>query len=143
MGRELAAEFMPKVINAVTILRSYGLQPAAFWKLLGDRFLFFHISPLKSHVYIIMDIDVPWLRIAKPFPYHFGLQVYVYTNDHKPPHIHIDCPRGTAYTRYLWPELTPYPNDPRLSSSQEKALRSYISAYGSAIQHKVAAVPWI
>ncbi len=141
MGREIAAESMSRV-HALTMLLLDRSQPATFWKVLGDRFLFFRIGPRQSPSYIVMDVDVPWLRIAKPFPKQFGLQIYVYPNDHKPPHIHIDCPPGTQYTRYLWPELTPYPNDPRLRSSQEKALRRYIAAHGLAIEQKVASVPW-
>jgi hypothetical protein len=106
------------------------------------EFLFRNASSHPVPVYIILDLAVPWLRVVKPFPKDFGLQVYVYSNDHKPPHIHIECPPGTRRTRYQWPELTPLPRDPRLGTSEEKRLREYVHLYGRGIGRKVTAISW-
>lgn len=106
------------------------------------EFLFRSASSRRVPVYIILDLAVPWLRVVKPFPKDFGLQVYVYSNDHKPPHIHIECPPGTRRTRYRWPELTPLPRDSRLRASEEKRLRQYVDLYGPPIGRKITAIPW-
>ena len=132
-GRRQAACYMAPV-KAMTNILSTNSHPA--------EFIFFQITPRRCPVRIVLDANLPWLTVAKPFPKQFGLQVHVRTNDHKPPHIHIDCPPGTEYTRYLWPSLTPYPNDARLKTSDEKGLRKYVAAHGTAIARKIAAVPW-
>jgi hypothetical protein len=106
------------------------------------QFLFLRVLPRLSPVRIVLDADAPWLKVGKPFPKQFGLQVFVFSRDHKPPHIHIECPPGNPLTRYLWPDLVPYPKDPRLGSSEEKALHEYVGIHGLAIARKVAAVPW-
>lgn len=121
-------------VAAAMNLLSHGSHPA--------EFLFTGINPRRSPTSVVFDAAVPWLRVAKPFPKQFGLRVHVFSNDHKPPHIHIDCPPGKPYTRYLWPDLKPYPGDVRLSKSSEKGLNSYIAVHGGAIARKVAAVPW-
>jgi hypothetical protein len=132
-GRRQAAVHMSRAKASVNVLVN-GSHPA--------EFLFFRVNPGRSPVRIVLDAALPWLRVAKPFPVQFGLQVHVRTNDHKPPHIHIDCPPGTPYTRYLWPDLVPFPKDPRLRSSQEKSLRLYVERHGEAIARKVTSVAW-
>jgi len=111
--RQAAGHMSPAQAAANRLLTSF--HPA--------EFLFFRVNPRRSPVRIVLDADLPWLRVAKPFPVHLGLQVHVRTNDPKPAHTHIDCPPGTPCTRYLWPELTPFPGDARLRSSRGKALR--------------------
>jgi hypothetical protein len=106
------------------------------------EFLFRNTSSRPVPVYIVLDPSVPWVRVVKPFPKDFGLQVLVYTNDHKPPHIHIECPPGTRRTRYRWPELTPLRGDQALRVNEEKRLRQYVDAYGGAIERKVTTIPW-
>lgn len=121
-------------VAPVTNKLVHGSHPA--------EFLFTGINPRRSPTFIVLDAAVPWLRVARPFPKQFGIQVYVFPNDHKPPHIHIDCPPGNEFTRYLWPDLKPYPGDARLRRSDEKALQRYVAVYGNAIAKKVGAVPW-
>jgi hypothetical protein len=77
---------------------------------------------------------------VKPFPKHLGMRVVVHTREHPPPHIHIERPRGRVVTRYVWPDLTPYPGDKALASSAEKDLRNYLKEYGPAIEDKVRSV---
>jgi len=135
-GRRRVAVHMSPVRAMTNRLCScgYPFHPA--------EFLFFRVNPRRAPVRIVLDAALPWLMVAKPFPKQFGLQVYVFPNDHKPPHIHIDRPPGTPYTRYLWPDLKPYPNDARLRSSEEKALRRYVAVHGARIAQKVGAVVW-
>jgi hypothetical protein len=133
-GRRRAAAYMSPPARAATNVLLNDSHPA--------EFVFFRVNSRRSPVRIVLDAALPWLRVAKPFPVDFGLQVHVRTNDHRPPHIHIDCPPGTPYTRYLWPELMPFPKDARLRTSQEKSLRRYVDRYGAAIERKVAAVSW-
>jgi hypothetical protein len=122
------------VIASVTNKLVHGSHPA--------EFLFTAINPRRSPTFVVLDASVPWLRVTKPFPKQFGLQVHVFPNDHKPPHIHIDCPPGNAFTRYLWPDLKPYPGDARLRKADEKGLQRYLVVHGNAIAKKVGTVPW-
>ena len=78
--------------------------------------------------------------MLKRFPKFFGMRVVVHTNEHPPPHFHVERPPGTPVTRYRWPELTPYPEDPPLSNSEEKELRKYVKRYGEGIDKKVRSV---
>jgi hypothetical protein len=106
-------------------------------------FLFRNTSTRPVLVYIVLDLSVPWVRVAKPFPKAFGLQVFVYSNDHKPHHIHIECPPGIPRTRYRWPDLTPLARgDHPLRANEEKRLRQYVKVHGSAIKSKIEAIPW-
>jgi hypothetical protein len=132
-GQRQAVKFM-SLARAVAARLSANSYPA--------EFVFSRIAPSPCPVYIVLDSKFPWLRGAKPFPAQFGLQLHVHTNDHRPVHIHIDCPPGRPYTRYLWPDLAPFPKDARLRSSDEKALRQYVDVHRSAIERKIAAVLW-
>jgi hypothetical protein len=113
---------------------SYAWHPADF--------LFRHAAERLIPVYIVLDLSVPWVRIAKPFPKGFGLQVYVYSNDHKPPHIHIERPPGTPRTRYQWPELTTLRGDRPLRASEKKHLDQYLAVHRHAIDRKITSIPW-
>lgn len=106
------------------------------------EFLFRNVGRRSVPTYIVLDRSTPWIRVAKPFPKDFGLQVYVYSNDHKPPHIHVDCPPGTPRTRYQWPELIPLRGDEPLKSKEEKRLRRYVDVHGTGIRSKITAIQW-
>ncbi len=64
------------------------------------EFLFEERRRMHPPIYLVVDIPVPLLRVVRPFPKQFGLQVLVHTNDHKPPHIHINVLKGGRETRY-------------------------------------------
>lgn len=93
-------------------------------------------------IYMVLDTSVPWVRLVKPFPKDFGIQIFVHSNDHKPPHIHIQAPPGKERTRYHWPELTPLRGDRPLGSAEEKRLRQYLAVHGSAVGRKITSVAW-
>jgi hypothetical protein len=106
------------------------------------EFLFRYAAERCVPIYIILDPSVPLVQIAKPFPKYRGLQIFVCTNDHKPPHIHINCPPGTPYTHYQWPDLTPLPGYRSLSAADEKNLQKYAGKFGSDIKRKIMAISW-
>jgi hypothetical protein len=141
-GQRRAAAFMnPSAATTNLILSNrpgfnskYAAHPADF---------LFRLVPLKRvPLYFVMDASVSWMRIIKPFPKEFGIQVKVHTNDHKPPHIHIDCPPGTERTRYRWPDLSPLHGYPALASREEKRLGDYLAKYRAEIDNKIQSVPW-
>lgn len=138
-GEREAAAFMTPATTALTIVAAMANGPV-------DRhradFLFRNASNRPVPLYIVLDSSVPWVRVVKPFPKAYGLQVFVHSNDHKPPHIHIECPPGTPPTRYQWPELTRLPGDRALRASEEKRLHQYVAVHRPAIARRIAAIPW-
>jgi hypothetical protein len=143
-GERRAAVFMAAIPAAAK--NRFALSPmptsASAYAWHPAEFLFRNTARPSVPVYIILDLSVPWVRVAKPFPKQFGLQVFVYSNDHNPPHMHIDSPPGTKRTRYQWSELKPISGDSRLTSSEEKRLRQYLDAHGRAIERKITSIPW-
>ena len=129
-----AAWFMNKPAAVAARLMGHKLYPA--------EFLFRHVPFRIVPVRLIFDAPFPELRIVRPFPKGFGMKVEVHTGDHRPPHVHIEVPPGSFVTRYLWPELVPYPGDPKLGKKQRKALDEYVDLHGSAIGKKVSSIPW-
>jgi len=134
-GKRWATCFMTRLAFIKNrLLHGIGSYPA--------EFLFLQTTARQVPIRIILEPSTPWLKVARPFPKEFGLQVHVHSNDHKPPHIHIDCPPGTPRTRYQWPELSPLDGDPSLRTSEEKRLRKYVEVYRGAIAQRVATIPW-
>lgn len=112
-------------------------------------------------VYMVLDQTGPLIRVGKPFPKFVGLQVFVHSNDHRPPHFHVrDLDSGNE-TRYLWPPYpndagatgallanwdgqTPplrlYPNDPPLPGRKQEHLQEYLAKYRRQMAARVNAV---
>jgi len=79
--------------------------------------------------------------ILHPFPKDFGMQIFVHSNDHPPPHIHIARPPGSRKTiRYRWEPLVPLKGEPRLPGPGEKSLHQYVAKYRDQIEGKIRAV---
>jgi hypothetical protein len=108
--------------------------------ILGSSMYFANVTPLTSPYPLYLVLDHRKLRAARPFPKDKGLQVFVYSNDHKPEHIHVQDLNGRLRTRYLWPSLDPYPNDPRLPRRKENDLKAYVAAYSRGLSERIAAV---
>lgn len=96
--------------------------------------------PRRAFVPTRLVIDTGSLGVLKAFPKLAGMRILVHTNDHPPPHIHIEKPPGHPITRYVWPDLTPVPGDPLLSNSVEKDLSIYIKKHSGKIGRKVRSV---
>jgi hypothetical protein len=73
----------------------------------------------------IVDPAAKDASVVRPFPRAFGLQVFVYSNDHRPAHFHIKLLSNNDETRYLWPELEPYEGDVRLTGSKARSFAKY------------------
>lgn len=136
-GKREAASFMVHPVRSPNSIPPTHYPPD--WP---GEFLFEERRKLHPPTYLVVDQSVPWLRIARPFPKLHGLQVHVHTNDHKPPHIHIQVLKQGRETRYEWPCLRPLRGDPPLSRADEKGLRAYVDAMRSQIDSKVRGVPW-
>jgi hypothetical protein len=121
---------------------NYMLQPVSAHSPshLAEPAEFLFSMPRRSSVPTRILLDLSSIRILKPFRKFDGMRVVVHTNDHPPPHFHIERPPGTDVTRYLWPDLKPYPGDKELSGSEEKNLRSYVDRFGRKIGQKICTV---
>jgi len=89
--------------------------------------------------YLVVDVAIA-TKMLRPFQKYKGIVVKVHTREHPPPHIHIERPPGNDLTRYLWPDLKPYPGDKQLSGSEEKDLGSYVDRFGKEIDQKIRTV---
>lgn len=142
-GERRASAFMTvpaAAANHLTCIPAPGDASAYTWH--PAEFLFRHAAERHVPIYIILDPSIPFVQVAKPFPKNFGLQIFVHTNEHKPPHIHIDCPPGTPYTKYQWPELTPLPGQHSLRTADENNLHEYINKFRSGIERQIVKTPW-
>ena len=103
---------------------------------------FAEVTPVVSDypLYLVLDRHGSHLRIARPFPKMLGLQVFVYSNDHTPVHIHVRDLDGDISTRYLWPSLDPYPDDKRLSRRKEDNLKSDVAQISQDLAERISAV---
>jgi hypothetical protein len=129
----IAMSRVAAVTNRLSGAPSHAWHPAEF---------LFRQSSASVPVYFVLDLTTPSVRIVRPFPKDYGLQVFVHSNDHKPPHIHIESPPGKKRTRYTWPALTPLPGDPSLKAIEEKQLRKYLNRHHDAIAQRVVNIPW-
>jgi hypothetical protein len=88
----------------------------------------------------IPDAQLAALRSARQFPKAYGLQVSVFTNDHPPPHIHVDFLDGNPTVRVEWPSLQPLRHDRRLSRSERSNLGHYLKLHQQNILRKLRIV---
>jgi hypothetical protein len=88
----------------------------------------------------ILEPSADDASVVRPFPREFGLQVFVYSNDHRPPHFHIKLLSNNDETRYLWPELKPYEGNLRLTGSNAKSFDKYWQTYKGPIIAKLRTV---
>lgn len=103
-------------------------------------FLYHEARRYRVPVTRIVDHAAPGASVLRPFPKAFGMQVLVHTNDHPPPHIHIQMPPGGSETRYQWPALAPMKGDQPLSGAGEKSLKRYIASYKEEVADKLRRV---
>jgi hypothetical protein len=106
----------------------------------SKAFLFHEARRYKIPAKRIVDLPQSHAAILRPFPKQFGIQVLVHSNDHPPPHIHIQMPPGGAETRYVWPDLLPMKNDQRLPTGGEKNLKRYLKEHGTEIAERLCRV---
>jgi hypothetical protein len=88
----------------------------------------------------IPDARLAALRSARQFPKAYGLQVSVFSNDHPPPHVHVDFLDGNPTVRVEWPSLQPLRHDRPLSRSERSNLGHYLKLHQQNILHKLRIV---
>ena len=88
----------------------------------------------------IDDLAATSVSVLRPFPREHGIQVFVYSREHPPPHIHVKTLSRENWTRYSWPPLRPLENNMALSAQAEKGLRQYVESYGAQIEERIKAV---
>ena len=116
---------------------SQGLASGSVGTLLGPaEFLF--VPPNRNSVPTRLFVDAE-VGIFKPLPKEDGMRVLIHTREHPPPHFHVELD-GRVVTKYLWPELTPYPGQPPLSNSEMKTLRRYVEKRRDKIDEKIRKV---
>ncbi len=85
----------------------------------------------------VHDSTMPWLKTAKMFPKANGVQVFVYTRDHKPVHLHAEFPGSGKSTKLVWPTLMPIRNEPTLTRQERSSLSTYMNQYHDEIHAKL------
>jgi len=125
-GQNVAVRFMTEQLS----------QPAPKVAGAPHQFLFrgaIHYTSMP--VRRVVDLEDDEAFAVRPFPREHGLQVFVYSNDHEPPHFHIKLLANDAETRYLWPALVPYDGNRALTGAIAKSFGRYWKAH----EHKIVA----
>jgi hypothetical protein len=105
------------------------------------RFLFRGALDYRSvPIRRLLDTDGADASVVRPFPHELGMQVFVYSRDHDPPHFHIKLLSRDLETRYAWPSLQPLKGDLRLTGSNAKSLTEYWTRHKRSIEQKLRAV---
>ncbi len=102
------------------------------------EFLFAGLARSTAPTYVVLD--VAGVGVLKPFPKYAGVRMFVHSNDHPPPHVHVEIPPGREVTRLEWPGLKPLPGDAVLSGSQRKNVEEYVLKYRAQIDEKIQQV---
>lgn len=114
----------------------FGAQPRT--KTMPAEFLFSGLTGSTVPTFLVPDVR--GVGVLRPFPKHAGIRILVHTNDHPPPHVHVEIPPGHDFTRLQWPVLQPLEGDSSLSGRQQKSLDKYLSKYREQIDHKIKQV---
>lgn len=112
--------------------------PRPHTKPVPTEFLFSGLARSTAPTFLVRD--VPGVGVLRPFPKYAGIRILVHTNDHPPPHIHVEIPPGRDFTRLEWPALQPLGGDSVLSGSQRKSLDEYLSKYREQIDQRIRQV---
>lgn len=117
-------------------LRSH-VRPGALRPVPGTgAFLSARVSRRGIPTYMVRSTAVGLLR---PFPKFAGMKLEVHTNDHLPPHFHVQQPIGRDRGSFVWALHTPVRSVP-LSPAERANVSSYLQRYGEAIRAKLAIV---
>lgn len=117
----------------INYLKKLEKNPTSIFFLKGDIF---------PPTYFVVDISGSRLLLVKPFPKKYGIQVFVYSKDHKPPHIHIRLIKYNIETKYEWPVLQPLRGCMKLPRKYKKSLENYVQVYGVKIEEKIRKAVW-
>jgi len=132
VARELHSEGRRRLGSAMIMFGSGSGPPGP------AAFLYDRLSRTECPTYLVRDIAAA--SILKPFPKLHGLRVLVHSNDHPPPHIHLETADRRPITRLQWPTLEPMKGDPYLSSSHRRNFDAYLDSFRSDIDLRVKQV---
>jgi hypothetical protein len=118
--------------------RFSNIGPWPHTKPAPTEFLFTGLARSTAPTYLVRDVAS--VGVLRPFPKYAGIRILVHTNDHPPPHIHVEIPPGRDFTRLEWPALQPLPGDSSLTGKQRKSFDEYLSKYREQIDQKVQQV---
>lgn len=80
------------------------------------------------------------VSLLRQFPSHGPLKVWVYTNDHRPPHVHTGSgPSDPQSKRFEWPSRT---NMDGASAKVVTQFSDYADRYSVEISKKVSKIDW-
>jgi hypothetical protein len=88
----------------------------------------------------IPDARLLGLRSARRFPRAYGMQVSVFSNDHPPPHIHVEFLDSKVPVRVEWPSLQSLKQDRPLSRTERRDLNNYLALHQPNILKRVRMV---
>ena len=91
-------------------------------------------------IYFIDDVPTLPIIFGKPFPKRNGLEVFVYPNDHKPPHIHAFDLKTRKERRFTWDDLQPLESDRTVPSPRD--VKKYCDEFHGKIDKKVKSISW-
>jgi hypothetical protein len=114
----------------------YGRPPRT--ETTPTEFLFNSIPRSATPLYLVQDVQA--IGVLRPFPKYLGIQLFIHTNDHPPPHVHLHIPPGREVTRLKWPEYEPLPGDRELNGKERKRLRQYLARHGREIERKMRSI---
>lgn len=85
---------------------------------------YFRVPLVRLH-----ESRFPRLKSGRLFPKAHGLQVMVYTQEHPPPHFHVEFFGSERIVRLGWPSQIPLPGEPTLVGREEKDVRDQVAIY--------------
>lgn len=111
-GRKI---ILSRMLDAAAVQHPVGLlQPHdPLRPMLRESGYFHDIERRSTGCPVRIVFDLGQMRWVRRFPAEYGLQVFVYTNDHRPKHIHVletQEDKRREKHRYLWPEVLEDPN---------------------------------
>lgn len=80
------------------------------------------------------------LGSVRYFPKAHGLRVIVWSNDHPPPHIHVDFLNNSKPVRVVWPSLLPLRPDRQLTGGERRNLYKYLERHQASILERLRTV---
>jgi hypothetical protein len=89
--------------------------------------------------YLVVDAEIA-SGVLRPFPKYKGIVVATHSNDHQPPHIHVEMSPGHKLTRCEWPSLEPLRGEPPLSNKERSRLCEYLKEYGAGVWERLRSV---
>lgn len=99
--------------------------------------LFSRSNYVRLPVRRVHDSRLTGLAHFKPFPKADGIQAFVNTRDHPPPHVHVEFIASGKVAKLRWPDLEPLDNISELSRTERRAVFGYLKEHHDKIYRKL------